>query len=70
MEWNSLHWRRSLSVQDRRYYRGVEKKTDLSFYRVPALLAEIHEIQNTTLQMRQGRDTLHLNGVHILQWVI
>ena len=42
----------------------------LGFYRVPALFTEIHKVQNTTFQMSQGGDALHLNCVHILEGVI
>ena len=42
----------------------------LGFYRVPALFTEIHKVQNTTFQMSQGGDALHLNRVHVFERVI
>ena len=69
MEWNSLHciciyWIRGQS-RDRLLYR-----TYLCLNRITALLAQIHEVQNATLQMCKRSDTLHLNRVHIFERVV
>jgi hypothetical protein len=44
--------------------------THLSFDGIPTLFTEIHEIQYTTLQMRQRRDALHLDRIHLFQRVV
>lgn len=51
---------------------GAEKevRTYLSLDRVPTLLTQIHKVQNTTLQMCQCRNTLHLDRIHLLQRVV
>ncbi len=45
-------------------------RTHLSFDSIATLFTQIHEIEDSTLQMSQRRNTLHLNRVHILQRVI
>lgn len=44
--------------------------TYLSFYCVPTLLAKIHEVEDTALQVRKSGDTLHFDGVHILKRMV
>ena len=37
---------------------------------VTALFTEIHKVQNTAFEMRKSRDTLHLDRVHFLEWMV
>ena len=62
MEWNSLHCEPDPLTCAR---EDEQITTHLCFNCIPTLLAEIHEIQYTTFQMRQRRDALHLDRVHV-----
>ena len=48
---------------------GVEELA-LGLDRVPALLGEIHEVEDARLEVREGGDTLHLDVVHLLEGVV
>lgn len=44
--------------------------TYLRLHCIAALLAQIHKVHHRAPQMRQSRDGLHLNRVHLLERVI
>lgn len=49
---------------------NVVEELQLLLQRVAALLRYVHYVKDGRPQVSQGRDSLHLNGVPLLQWVV